>query len=116
MPTEVDVTDCSGSKCYMDRSIEYKLSVKFVANQDSDDLKLDIKAKIMGIFFPWYNKPENICGKQIECPLKKGSQYTYQASFGDLSKYIKVAGIVYYRLNDINGDAQFCFALKFSLK
>lgn len=116
MPNEVDVTDCDATKCLLERSKDYKLTVKFTAPQDAENLKLDIKARVLAVYLPWRNQPENICEKQISCPLKKGSEYTYKASFGDLSNYPRISGTVYYRLVDDKEKTQFCFTMKFSLK
>ncbi|XP_074596603.1 NPC intracellular cholesterol transporter 2-like [Brevipalpus obovatus] len=116
MPKSIEVSDCDGEGCEFDRSKEYRLTAEFVAPKDSNDLKLDVKGKILGVPLPWANQPTDICNNQVSCPLKSGQTYTYKASFGDLSKYPRVKGIVIYRLNDANGDAMFCFEMKFKLQ
>ncbi|XP_074596602.1 NPC intracellular cholesterol transporter 2-like [Brevipalpus obovatus] len=115
-PSDVQITDCEGNSCVFDKTKSYNLTVNFIAPVDATDAKLDIKAKIGPVVLPWPGQPTNICNNFVPCPMKSGEKYVYQADFAHLSSYPSVSGTVIYRLNDGDGNAMFCFKLKFKLE
>ncbi|XP_076341326.1 NPC intracellular cholesterol transporter 2 homolog a-like [Tachypleus tridentatus] len=55
------------------------MEVDFIANQNSKQPQVSIKAKILSVLLPFPNLNPNGCiGKNLQCPLEKGKPYSFE--------------------------------------
>ncbi|XP_074596670.1 mite group 2 allergen Gly d 2.02-like [Brevipalpus obovatus] len=116
MPNDVEIADCDGDGCVFEKTKNYDLTVNFVALQDATNPSLDIKGQTGSKVFPWWVTPVNLCeNKLVPCPMKTGEKYVFQSAFDHLEACETFSGNLFYRMNDDNGNAMFCFKLKLEL-
>lgn len=96
----VDVSGCSGDYCVIHKGKPLELKADFVANQDTDKLKLKIIAKVNGIDVQVPGLDTDGC-HYVKCPLKKGQEYTVDYKLNIPKIVPKVKAVVRV---DVEGD------------
>ncbi|XP_076328576.1 mite group 2 allergen-like Ixo r 2 isoform X1 [Tachypleus tridentatus] len=107
--TAIRVEPCETEPCSFFRGKTVVAEVDFVANQDSQNLINDIKAKVILINVPFPGLKMNACEDNgITCPITKGQTYTYRFSLEVKTWFPKISTTVTWRVKGDEGDV-FCF-------
>ncbi|XP_067011753.1 NPC intracellular cholesterol transporter 2 homolog a [Anabrus simplex] len=99
---------CPGTEeCILKRNTNVSLNIQFTPAENSKKVTAVVHGVIQGIsvFFPIPNP--DACSS-VKCPLKKGENYSYSASFFVKKSYPKVKVGVKWELQDDNQEDIIC--------
>jgi len=118
----VIIPDCNPSLvvCNLQRGHNYKLYVTFTSRKEYGKLKAEAEGKVtvfgMEKTAPLpLEKPDACLDSGLQCPLKKGLEYTYKTHLSIPEHIPSIEATVAFKLLDDNKESAFCFEAKYKI-
>uniref|UniRef100_H2XMP3 NPC intracellular cholesterol transporter 2 n=2 Tax=Ciona intestinalis TaxID=7719 RepID=H2XMP3_CIOIN len=106
----IAVTDCNTSPCKLNKGETYTFNVTFTPNVAVNAAKSFVYGILDGLKVPFPISQPNACvDSNINCPMSKGTSYTYSAKLPIKSLYPDVKVVVEWNLEDTEkNESIFC--------
>jgi Niemann-Pick C2 protein len=97
--------DCADKHCKLKKGKTYKIQMTFKPKNDINKLTASLQGVIMGIPVPFpLPEPDGCKGMEAGCPVKAGTESTYQVALEVKKVYPALSLTSRWHLNDGNGD------------
>ncbi|KAL2737994.1 NPC intracellular cholesterol transporter 2 a-like [Vespula squamosa] len=119
--TKIAVSNCDTSKaaCEFVRNTNASLIIDFIPSQDVSKIEAVVHGIIADVPIPFPLPHPNVCTdseSNIQCPLKKDTQYTYKAVLPVDRNYPRLSVIVKWELQDENKQDIICVKIPVKIK
>ncbi|KAF7990921.1 hypothetical protein HCN44_000726 [Aphidius gifuensis] len=112
-PLALRVGDCKNLPCKFKRGTDVHGEFDFNAAVDTDNLRIEVVAKALGITTNYPMPEPNACNSLIngKCPATKGDSLTYGLTMPVLKSYPKVKVHIRMQLVDKSNVVHSCFEI-----
>ncbi|XP_015179114.1 PREDICTED: protein NPC2 homolog [Polistes dominula] len=119
--TKITISNCDTSKtaCELVRNSNVSLTIDFIPSQDISKIEAVIHGVIADVPIPFPLSHPDVCTNpesNIQCPLKKDTEYTYKAVLPVENTYPKLSLKVRWELQDENKQDIICVSIPAKIK
>ncbi|KAI4491129.1 hypothetical protein M0802_010439 [Mischocyttarus mexicanus] len=119
--TKITISNCDTSKsaCELVRNTNASIDIDFIPSQDVSKIEAVIHGIIADVPIPFPLTHPDVCTNpesNIQCPLKKGTDYTYKAILPVESSYPKMSLKIKWELQDEKEQDIICVYIPVKIK